>query len=82
MRCVDLRENCKGGVSNQTSGHAVQGIELDGDVQSRSNLDQNTIDKRVHSPHIRSPVRMAQTSREWEQPLLELEELAPVRKRP
>lgn len=40
---------------------------------------QDAVCEGVHSPHIRSPVGVAQASREWEQAAQQLRDLAPIR---
>lgn len=42
-------------------------------------VDQDAVCEGVHSPHIRSPVGMAQASREWEQAAQQLRDLSPIR---
>lgn len=39
--------------------------------------NQNTVRERIHCPYIRSPVSVTQASREREESLLQLEQLAP-----
>ena len=41
--------------------------------------NQSSINERVHSPNIRSPVRMAQSPRKRKQPVFELQQLTPLR---
>lgn len=44
--------------------------------------NQSPIGERVHCPDVWSPVRVAQSPGEWEEPVLQLQQLTPLRKRP
>lgn len=60
------------------------GVSGDGSLvreREGNTIDQDAVCEGVHSPHIRSPVGMAQAPREWEQAAQQLRHLAPVRER-
>ena len=47
---------------------------------AKCTVDEHTVTERVHSPHVRRPIRMAQPPREWKQPAQHLRDLTIVDK--
>ena len=47
---------------------------------AKCTINEHTVTERVHSPHVGSPIRMAQPPREWKQPAQHLRDLTIVDK--
>ena len=80
-RC-DIRQHCKRGVSDETTGNAIECICLDWETNPGRETDHDSVHEGVQSPNVGSPVRMAQTSREGEQTAEDLRDLVLERKGP